>query len=222
MLTDAASPFRPTSLVAKGYDEIADEYLARYGSSSVRDHWLLELTRLVAEQERARVLDLGCGAGIPLARHLTALGHYVLGVDGSARQIALARRNAPLAEFIHADMTTIDLPTASFDAVAAFYSITHVPRSEHARLLKQIALWLRPGGVFVGSLGAGSLPDWEGKWMGTEMFFSHYDASTNIELLGEAGFDIERMEQVDQDNEDSRFLWIVAKRPTATLAFSRF
>jgi SAM-dependent methyltransferase len=118
MLTDAASPFRPTSLVAKGYDEIADEYLARYGSSSVRDHWLLELTRLVAEQERARVLDLGCGAGIPLARHLTALGHYVLGVDGSARQIALARRNAPLAEFIHADMTTIDLPTASFDAVA--------------------------------------------------------------------------------------------------------
>jgi SAM-dependent methyltransferase len=167
MLTDAASPFRPTSLVAKGYDEVADEYLARYGSSSVRDHWLLELTRLVAEQERARVLDLGCGAGIPLARHLTALGHYVLGVDGSARQIALARRNAPLAEFIHADMTTIDLPTASFDAVAAFYSITHVPRSEHARLLKQIALWLRPGGVFVGSLGADSLPDWEGKWMGT-------------------------------------------------------
>jgi hypothetical protein len=29
-----------------------------------------------------------------------------LGVDGSARQIALARRNAPLAEFIVADMTS--------------------------------------------------------------------------------------------------------------------
>ena|SRR6516165_6523930 len=33
-------------------------------------------------------------------------------------------------------MTTIDLPAASFDAVAAaFYSIIHVPRCEHARLV---------------------------------------------------------------------------------------
>jgi SAM-dependent methyltransferase len=136
-----------------------------------------------------------------------------LGVDSSARQIALARRNAPLAEFVHADMTTIDLPAASFDAVAAFYSITHMPRTEHPGLLIRIAEWLRPGGVFVGSLGAGSLPDWRGQWLGTEMFFSHYDAGTNIALLRKAGFAIERMEQVDQDNEDSQFLWVVARRP---------
>jgi len=77
-------------LVVRGYDKI-DEYLVRYGSSSVRDRWLAELTTLVSEQACARVLDLGCGAGIPVARHLTALGHYVSGVHGSARQIALAR-----------------------------------------------------------------------------------------------------------------------------------
>jgi len=67
-------------LVVRGYDKI-DEYLVRYGSSSVRDRWLAELTTLVSEQACARVLDLGCGAGIPVARHLTALRHYVLGVD---------------------------------------------------------------------------------------------------------------------------------------------
>jgi SAM-dependent methyltransferase len=200
-------------LVATGYDQIAEEYLARYGRSSVRDRWLSELTARLSEHRRARLLDLGCGAGVPVARHLVALGHYVLGVDSSARQIALARRNAPLAEFVHADMTTIDLPAASFDAVAAFYSITHVPRTDHPGLLIRIAEWLRPGGVFVGSLGAGSLPDWRGQWLGTEMFFSHYDASTSIALLRKAGFAIERMEQVDQDNEDSQFLWVVARRP---------
>ena len=208
-------------LVAMGYDEIADKYMARYGSSSVWDRWLAELTNLVSEQRCARALDLGCGAGVPVARHLTALGHYVLGVDGSARQIALARRNAPLAEFIHGDMTTIEFPTASFDAVAAFYSITHVPRSEHARLLAQIAQWLRPGGVLVGSLGAESLSDWQGEWMGAEMFFSHYDAATNIVLLREAGFAIERMEEIDQDNEDGRFLSIVARRPAAPVRVCR-
>lgn len=208
-MSDSSDPRR---LVAIGYDRIADDYLARYGSSSVRDRWLAELAALLPARRRAHVLDLRCGAGIPVARDLAALGHYVLGVDSSARQIALARRNAPLANFIHADMTTIGLPAKSFDAVAAFHSITHVPRSEHARLLKNITTWLRPGGVFVGSLGAGALPDWQGQWMGTEMFFSHYDANTNIELLREAGFVIERMEQLDQDNEDSRFLWIVARK----------
>jgi SAM-dependent methyltransferase len=203
-------------LVAIGYDQIADEYLARHGRSSVRDRWLLELTALLSEGGHARVLDLGCGAGVPVARHLSALGHYVSGVDGSARQIRLARRNAPLADFIHGDITTIGLPAASFDAVAAFYSITHVPRSEHAGLLQQICGWLRPGGVFVGSLGAVSLPDWRGEWMGIEMFFSHYDASTNLLLLREAGFAVERMVEMDQDDEDARFLWIVARRPTAS------
>jgi SAM-dependent methyltransferase len=200
-------------LVATGYDQIADEYLARYGRSSVRDRWLSELTALLSEHRRAQVLDLGCGAGVPVARYLAARGHYVLGVDSSARQIALARRNAHLADFIHGDITKIGLPAASFDAVAAFYSITHVPRSEHARLLQQIYGWLRPGGVFVGSLGAVSLPDWRSQWLGTEMFFSHYDAGTNVTLLRKAGFAIELMEQVDQDNEDSQFLWVVARRP---------
>src|SRR5258708_246225 len=101
--------FDPKCLVTRGYDQIADEYLVRYGTSSVRDRWLSELTALISEQKRARVLDLGCGAGIPVVRHLVALGHHVLGVDGSARQITLARRNVPLANFIHADMTTLDL-----------------------------------------------------------------------------------------------------------------
>jgi SAM-dependent methyltransferase len=209
-MSDSSDPRR---LVATGYNQIADEYLARYGRSSVRDRWLSELTSLLSEGGHARVLDLGCGAGVPVARHLAALGHYVLGIDSSARQIRLARRNAPRADFIHGDITMIGVPEASFDAAAAFYLITHVPRSEHARLLQQMCGWLRPGGVFVGSLGAVSLPDWRGEWMGTEMFFSHYDASTNLVLLREAGFVVERMEQVDQDNENARFLWVVARRP---------
>jgi hypothetical protein len=46
--------------------------------------------------------------------------------------------------------------------------------------------------VFAGSLGAGSLPD----WVGTKMFFSHFDVSVNIKLLREAGLAIKRMEDL--------------------------
>jgi SAM-dependent methyltransferase len=159
----------------------------------------------------ARVLDLGCGAGIPVARELAIRGFQVIGVDSSARQIELARGNVPAAEFIHADMTNIDFASASFDAVVAFYSVTHVPREAHAILLRQIATWLMPNGIFLASLGSGQLPDSREEWLGTQMFFSHCDAQTNERLVRDAGFSIERAELVDQDNEPGRFLWIVAR-----------
>jgi cyclopropane fatty-acyl-phospholipid synthase-like methyltransferase len=201
----------PKRLVAHGYDGITGSYLSRYGASTVRDHWLSELLKRLPARGGARVLDLGCGAGIPVARMLATAGHTVIGLDGSAAQISLARDNVPAAEFIQADMTEVEFPTRSFDAVAAFYSITHVPRSGHDRLLRPVAGWLKPGGLLVASLGADSLSDWSGEWLGTQMFFSHYDCETNLALLRRAGFAIDRSEVMDQDNEHARFLWAVAR-----------
>jgi SAM-dependent methyltransferase len=196
------------TLVALGYDKVAEAYFRRFGQSEVRDRWLSELFLVLPP--KARVLDLGCGAGIPVARELVGRGFDLVGVDGSARQIELARGNVPEAEFVHADMTDVDFDRASFDAVVAFYSITHVPRREHGMLLRRIAGWLKPGGVFVASLGARESDDWSGEWLGTEMYFSHYDADENKRLIRDAGFSIERAEVVTQDNEDARFLWVVA------------
>jgi SAM-dependent methyltransferase len=199
----------PKSLVATGYDLIAEGYLERYGRSRVRDQWLEKLIALLPRN--SRVLDLGCGPGVPVARELATRGHQVVGVDGSACQISLARLNVPKAHFIHADMTSADIAPASFDAAAAFYSITHVPRDEHAALLGRIAGWLKPSGVFLASLGADESPGWRGNWLGAEMFFSHYGAEVNERLVREAGFDIEQAAVINQDNEDGRFLWVVAR-----------
>ena len=201
----------PKRLVASGYDGVTGSYLARYGASSVRDVWLCELLQRLPGQGGARVLDLGCGAGIPVARALAAAGHRGRRGRRFDRADRAARDNVPSAEFIHADMTAVDFPARSLDAVAAFYSITHVPRLEHDRLLRRIARWLKPGGLLVASLGASALPDWTGEWLGTEMFFSHYDSETNLALLHGAGFTIEQSEIMDRDDEDARFLWVVAR-----------
>jgi len=90
----------PRRLVATGYDRIADAYLDRFEHSSVRKKWLRRLIESLPSS--GRVLDLGCGAGVPVARELAALGHCVVGVDGSEEQIARARSKVPKATFIHA------------------------------------------------------------------------------------------------------------------------
>ena len=205
----------PKRIVAAGYDVVAERYLEWSGKrpSGPRLRWLSKALELIPPG--AEVLELGCGAGIPMTAAL-AEGRRVTGVDISATQIELARRNVPAATFLQADMTTLEFPAGSFDAVTAFYSLTHVPRDEQGPLLEQIARWLRPGGVFVASMGAGDDPgDVEHDWLGVDMYFSHFGAKKNRRLVEHAGFKVEEAE-IDaepEDRHDARFLWIVARAP---------
>jgi SAM-dependent methyltransferase len=202
-------------VVEDGYDAIAQRYFEWSAArpSVARRRWLRNaLERIPAG---ADVLDLGCGAGVPMTRALAA-GRHVTGVDISARQIELARANVPDATFIRADMTALDLPTASLDAVVAFYSLTHVPRTDLPALLAAINGWLRPGGILLGSMGAQDSPDEvEADWLGAPMFFSHYGAKRNRQLVRDAGFELEQavVEEEPEDRHAALFLWVVARRP---------
>ena len=195
-------------MVAAGYDHLADRYLATKRPLDARGLALLE--RLVAGlPDGAPVLDLGCGAGLPVTQWL-ARRFAVTGVDVSARQLALARRHAPGATFIQADMTALDLPAASVDAIVAFYSIIHVPRAEHAPLLARLRRWLRPGGRF---LATWPLTAWEGReedWLGggAAMWWSHFGRDENLALLRQANFTIEAAEE--RQEGDERWLWALA------------
>jgi len=201
----------PQRLVAQGYDAISNDYLDRFGASRVRAHWLQRLLDLT--QAGDRILDLGCGPGIPVAATLVDHGRQVVGVDSSRGQIQLARSRVPGAEFMEADMCRLQLDQGSFDGVCAFYSITHLPREFHRPLFENILGWLRPGGIFLASLGVTETEAWTGEWMGAEMFFSHFDAQWYVECLRKLTFQIEAAEVVAQDDEDGEFLWVVARRP---------
>jgi SAM-dependent methyltransferase len=147
-----------------------------------------------------------------------AASRRLTGVDISTEQIRRARRNVPSATFVQADLTTLDRPPASLDAVVAFYALTHVPRDEHAALFARIRGWLRPGGVFIASLGVEDDPGGvEADWLGVDMYFSHFSAKVNRRLVEAAGLVIERADVVTEpeDRHDARFLWIVARAPAS-------
>ena len=205
----------PRRIVADGDDAIAERYYAWSDArpSATRRRWLARALELIPPG--ADVLELGCGAGVPMTRALAA-GRRVTGVDISARQIELARAAVPEATFVHADMTALDLAPASFDAVVAFYSLTHVPRADLPALLASVRGWLRPGGVFLASMGAQDAPDEvEEDWLGAPMFFSHHGAKKNRAMVRRAGFELEEavVEAEPEDRHDALFLWVVARRP---------
>ena len=213
MTTITAMQDGPQHIVAAGYDELADRYpaWAALVRGDPRDRMLAEFAGRLPE--RARVLDLGCGSGLPSTREL-ARRFEVVGVDISAVQIGAARENVPRATFILGDIGKVELPDASFEGVSALYAISHIPREEHARLFARIARWLVPGGLFLATLGAKDDPRWVGDWLGVPMFFSSYDAATNRALLKDAGFALDLDEVVETMEPDGpvRFLWVIARR----------
>jgi SAM-dependent methyltransferase len=201
--------------VEAGYDLMAEQYLATKNREDPLALTALgDLASLLPRD--AAVLDLGCGAGVPVTRWLSDKGFAVTGVDVSARQLELARTYVPEATFIKADMTEVTFPPGSLDAVVAFYSIIHLPRTEHPALLGRIHRWLRPEGIFLATM---TLTDYEGRddWegWGAPMVWSHYDGDTNLAMLREAGFGIRYAEPRTgggTGDESETWLWVLARK----------
>jgi 2-polyprenyl-3-methyl-5-hydroxy-6-metoxy-1,4-benzoquinol methylase len=210
----AAEEIDPKQIIADGYDRIAEKHLewAQSVRAAEREHY----TSVILERvpKGAKVLDLGCGAGAPTT-HALAGRFEVTGVDISARQIALAQQNIPEAKFIQTDMTQLDFDPESFDAVATFYALIHVPRQEQSELLQNIATWLRPGGLLVATMGARSMKADLDELLGAPMYWSGFDSATNRQLVEEAGLHIisAKEETAEEFGKPVTFLWVVAQKP---------
>jgi cyclopropane fatty-acyl-phospholipid synthase-like methyltransferase len=172
------------ALVQRGYDRCAAAYAeARQGQAPPE---LDLLTRRLTNA--AHVLDIGCGAGIPIARTL-AQRFRVTGVDISGEQIRRARTCVPEGTFIQGDIMSVTFPPAGFDAAVAFYTLFHLPREEHSELLRRIYTWLKPGGYLLATLTfAAEAAYTEDDFFGVTMYWSNYGLDDYQAILTEIGF----------------------------------
>lgn len=99
------------------------------------------------------LLELGPGPGAASdwlrkrVRRLVAVEQ-----DERAADALRARFSASNVEIVHGDATVLPFSTGSFDSVAAFTMLHHIPtRPLQARLLSEALRVLRPGGVLFGS-----------------------------------------------------------------------
>ena len=131
--------------------------------------------------------------GIPVARRL-AQRYKVTGVDLSPVQIERARDLVPNATFICADMATLSFPDETFAAITCLFALIHVPVAEQPPILRDVRRWLRPGGIFLATVGHEEWTGLEHDWLGVEggdMWWSHADASTYRRWFSEAGLKVE-------------------------------
>jgi SAM-dependent methyltransferase len=112
-------------------------------------HHLLRLVDFDGFQGRA-VLEVGCGAGVDLARFARG-GARVTGVDLAASAIALARANFEQqglhGDFQVADGEQLPFPDASFDVVYAHGVVQYTAHPQ--RLVDECRRALKPGGTAI-------------------------------------------------------------------------
>jgi SAM-dependent methyltransferase len=194
-MPDAVSRAAQRDLVRRGYDAISYAYRSDRGQSdpsrsettATYRGWITDLaTRL---DSGARVLDIGCGAGVPADRLMVDAGLDVTGVDISQVQVDRARVLVPEATFVCCDIVDFRLEPQTFDAIVSLYTLIHIPLEDQRVLLSRSLAALRPGGLFLAIVGH---EHWSGveNYLGAPMFWEHTDTATNLAWLREEGFEV--------------------------------
>ncbi len=173
-------------IVARGYNQMALTYLAARGRLK-SGKYVQKLLQYLPKQ--STILDLGCGAGVPVDDILLKAGHEVVGIDISSEQVKLARQNCPQGQYMVGDIRDLAVGEYQVRAVVSFYTIFHIPRNEQGNILKTVASFLPKGGMLLLTMGD---REFEGMHQlhGTPMWSSQYGTMKNKAMIEAAGFTI--------------------------------
>src|SRR5215470_2103601 len=100
----------------------------------------------------ARVLDLGCGSGRPVAQHMVEQGLRVTGIDSSPTMISFCCERMPDEEWIVADIRRLALGRC-FDGILAWDSFFHLDHDDQRRMFAIFADHASVGTVLMFNTG---------------------------------------------------------------------
>jgi SAM-dependent methyltransferase len=163
--------------------------------------------------QKGKILDLGCGLGIPYDKYLVDNGFNLIGVDFSKKHVSMARKNVPKAKFIYKDFTKVKFRPATFDAIVSFYAIFHIPRKENEKLFLTINKLLKRNGIILVSLGTGGEEyGFEKNWIGASMAWSTYKPKEYESIIRNNGFKIIKSVFEGKPGDKEYHFWVLAKK----------
>lgn len=198
------------------YNNFADIYDVNRGAFDITEILNVFYSKLEPDLKHAHLLDLGCGAGEPVARYFLDNHWKVTGVDFSERMLELATKYAPKMDAVLSDINNVKFKPNQFDAITATYSLFHIPYDLHKELFLKIYQWLKPNGKFLFTYATQEYTGEEKftgykKFIDTELFYSHKKPEEMISDLQAIGFEI--LNQKYHTICDETFFWVTVHKP---------
>jgi SAM-dependent methyltransferase len=186
------------------YEKNAGPFAEKTLILDVSELWT-QFTQLVPA--RARILDVGCGAGRDL-KEFALRGFRVVGLDYASTLAAIARAYSGQDVRV-ADVRNVAFCPEQFNGVWAVASLLHLKPSDAQIVLAKLHGWLRAPGVILTTMlkGAGSEIGRDGR------YFQLYEVSEWEAHLNEAGFRDCRTTETTMENitslEAAYITWLV-------------
>ena len=150
----------PDMLVLRMEDTNVIELYERHAEAWVQDRlqeatlyeksWLEIFCTLIPP--RSSVLDFGCGAGEPIARHFSELGYEVTGINSSAAMIRIFQSRLPHQRALVRDMRTLCLDEA-FNGILAWDSFFHLNPTDQAKMFRAFRIHAARGAALMFTFG---------------------------------------------------------------------
>jgi SAM-dependent methyltransferase len=155
------------------------------------------------------ILDLGCGAGLPISGYWIRQGRNVTGVDSSPPLIELCCERFPDQDWIVADMRSLDLGRR-FAGIVAWHSFFHLTPEDQQGMFPVFAQHVGCGGALMFTSGPqhGSVL---GEFEGEPLYHGSLDPNEYRALLDQTGFEV--VEHVSDDPEcGGSTIWLARRK----------
>lgn len=187
----------------------------RHGSAwaKLRDNGLIErswIDRFCAlVPVGGKIVDIGCGSGLPIAAELIERGFSVTGVDGTPTMIALFRHNLPGVAAHLADMRELAL-NRRFQGLLAWDSFFHLKPDDQRPMFPRFQAHAEPGAALMFSSGTAE-GEAIGDLHGDRLYHGSLDPDEYRHLLNVAGFTV--IAHIVEDPDcDRRTIWLAQQR----------
>lgn len=169
--------------------------------------WLERFCALIPP--RSSVLDCGCGAGEPIARHFSEQGYEVTGIDSSVTMVRTFQSRLPHQRALVRDMRTLSLGEA-FSGILAWDSFFHLSPTDQTQMFRTFRTHAAPGAALMFTSGT-SHGEAVGLLEGEPLYHASLDAAEYRWLLEHYGFGV--VSTVAKDpNCGGRTVWLAQLR----------
>ena len=157
--------------------------------------WLERFLTLIPPS--SQILDLGCGAAVPVAEYCILQRHAVTGIDSSPAMLELAMQRFPTQQWLQADMRQLHL-NQRFGGILAWDSFFHLTHDDQRHMFKVFEQHAQSGTALMFSSGP-SHGIAMGEMQGEVLFHASLAPNEYQALLHRHGFRVVEMRAEDPE-----------------------